>query len=124
MPSIFAEIGEGQHDDRQTRGGARRTCDRCGGGLGAGYRHDKPVTAGGDRLNVAAVGPSLVEDPAECGDLDRQIGIFDHRAPPDRRHDLFFGYEFARPFDEHAQDIERAGADGYRYEDAGFIASG
>jgi hypothetical protein len=74
-------------------------------------------------LDTAPFRAASVENAAECGDLDRQIGILDHRPPPDGRHDLFFCDEFARPLDQHAQNIEGAGAYGYGDEDTAFIAS-
>ena len=78
----------------------------------SGYRCGKPVTAGCDRLNAASLGTTLIENPAERRDLDGQVGVLDHRPPPDGRHDLFFGHQFARSLDEHAQNIEPPGPNG------------
>jgi hypothetical protein len=66
---------------------------------------------------------ALVENPAERRDLNSQVGVLNHRPPPDGRHDLFFGDEFARPLDKHAENIEGSQADCYRNENAAFIAS-
>ena len=75
-----------------------------------GHRGEEPITAGGDRLDAAPFGAILVEHPAEGGDLDRQIGVLDHRPPPDGGHDLLFRDQFARPLDEHPQNVEGSGA--------------
>ena len=85
---------------------------------------DKPITARGDGLNAAPFRSSLIENPAERGDLDGQVGVLDHRPPPDGRHDLFFRDQFARPLDEHAQNIERAGADRQRNKNTVLVAPG
>jgi len=61
------------------------------GSLDAGHRRDKPVAARGNGLDTAPFRAALVEHAAEGGDLNRQIGILDHRRPPDGRHDLLFG---------------------------------
>jgi hypothetical protein len=66
---------------------------------------------------------ALVENPAERRDLNSQVGVLNHRPPPDGRHDLFFGDEFARPLDKHAENIECSQADCYRNENAALIAS-
>src|SRR5439155_20727281 len=89
--------------------------------VGSRHRRCKPVAARGDRLNAAPLRSPLVEYPAECGDLDRQVRILDDGAPPNGRHDLLFRYEIPGPLDKHTENIERSEADRYRNEDAAFV---
>src|SRR5689334_17172609 len=83
---ISSEIGERQDDDRHARhlGSAARSAAP----VGSRHRRCKPVAARGYRLNAAPLRSPLVEYPAECGDLDRQVRILDDGAPPNGRHDL------------------------------------
>ena len=83
-----------------------------------------PVAARRNGLNAAPFRPPFVEHPPQCRDLHRQVGSLDDRPPPDGRHDLFFGDQIARPFDEQTQNIEGLPADGDRNKNAALIAPG
>jgi hypothetical protein len=86
------------------------------------YGHDKPIAARGDGLNTAPFRATLVQDAAEGGDLDRQIGILDRRLSPDGSHDFFFRDEIARALDKHGENIKSARADPHRHKYAAFVA--
>ena len=90
--------------------------------LDPGHRGYKPIAARGDRLNAASFRSPLIEYPAECRDLDRQIGILDNGPSPDGRHDLLFRDEIAGALDNYAENIEGSQTDGDRDENAAFIA--
>src|SRR5262249_1585476 len=82
--------------DRRNRGSA----------VDPGHRRDKPITPRRDRLNAAPFRSSLIEYSAERRDLDRQIGILDHRPSPDGGYDLLFQDEIAGPLDKRPENIE------------------
>jgi hypothetical protein len=63
--------------------------------LDPGHRRGEAIAARGDGLNATSFRSPFVENSAESGDLDGQVGILDHCPPPDSRHDLLFRNEVA-----------------------------
>src|SRR6516165_3114026 len=122
---IVAQVGKGQHDDRQGRRGmgadhgnpcrADSTIPR----LPRHYR-GKTVTAPGDSLDTTAARPTLIEDAAKRCDLDGQIIVLDHGPRPDRSHDLVLRYEIAVSLDKYTKHVQRARADYGRSKNAAF----
>jgi len=56
----------------------------------------------------------LIEHAPQCGNLDRQIIVFDHDPGPCGGHDLIPRDELARPLEQHPEHIERPRADFHR----------
>ncbi len=78
------------------------------------HRRDKAIAAPGNRLDAATLGSPVIEDAAQCSDLDVEVAVFDHRSRPDGLDDLVSQDEIARPLNEYAEKVERPPPDGYR----------
>src|SRR5216683_348803 len=86
------------------------------------HRRDKAVASPGNRLDAAAPRSSVIEDAAQCCDLDVEVAVFDRRSQPDGLDDPVSRNEVARPLNQHAENVERPPADRYRREDTLLIA--
>ena len=90
-------------------------------GSTACHRPDKAVAAPGNRLDAAALRSPVIEDAAQCCDLDVEVAVFDRRSRPDGVDDLVSRDEIPRPLDQHAENVERPPADRYRRENTLLI---
>ncbi len=121
---VVAEIGKGQHDNRQPW--------RCAGTpmlgpalavLGAGHasaaarRSRGSTRSPGRQSGSRARRPSgcsclparsVIENAAQRRDLHVEIAVFDRRSRPDGFDDLVSRYEFPRPLDQHAENCRSA----------------
>ena len=90
--------------------------------LDPGHGGEEPVTACGYRLNAASFRSALIENPAERRDLDGQLAFSTTERRQTAAMISSFVTSWPASLDEHAQNIERAGADGQRNEDTALIA--
>ena len=132
--AVVAQITKGQHHDRQAwqsgevgrNANAWRMRLPSAGRRGRGFDpcdwRDKAVAAPRNRLDAAALRSPIIEDAAQCCDLDVEVAVFDRRSRPNGLDDLVSRYEVARPLDQHAEKVERPPADCYRHENTLLIA--
>jgi hypothetical protein len=67
-------------------------------------------------LDATGVRARRIEDAPESRYLNREVAFLDHGIRPDGAHDLVLRDKSAVPFDQHADHVERAGANGDRHE--------
>ena len=88
---IIAQIGERQHDNRQTPicNALRRRKD-AGNSIRVApcHRCNKLIAAPDDRADASTLSSALIEDTAKRRDLDCQIAFFDDRVRPDGGNDV------------------------------------
>src|SRR5208282_4013120 len=103
---IAAQILERQYRDRWLARNRerlrRRHCGSTGPQLGDG-RSDEPITSAGKRLDPAFAAGLFAQDPAQRGDLDSQIALFDGYAGPRGLDQRILRDWYSRPLDQQPQ---------------------
>ena len=84
---------------------------RSARGLNPCDRGDKAVTTSGHGLDAAARFSVLVENAAQCGNLDGQVAFFDHHSGPDGFHNCIFRDQLPLPLYQKAEQIQCTRAD-------------
>ena len=92
-----------------------------GRGLRPCDRDDKAVAAPRHRLDTATHCSPIIEDAAQRRDLHVQVAVFDRRTRPDGLHDLGSRDEIPWPFNQHAENVERARTDRHWSENTALI---
>src|SRR6516225_1222665 len=115
---IVAEIGKGQHNDREVRRPHTDLGNRCRTQTrirpAPTHLRNKTVTAPGDSLNAAGTRSPMIENTAERRDLDAQVIILHYSVRPDGSYDFVLRDEIAPGRDQYTKQVERARADRYR----------
>ena len=96
-------------------------------GLGQGAvrlcRHGRQETiaAPDHRLDTACAVAPLVQNTAQRGDLNRQVGVLNRQSGPSGCHQRLFGHHVSSLFGQGRQDVHRAGAEDDRLRSAALL---